>query len=132
MEVSAGEDQMKHKSELSVLIGASAGGLFGYALFILLVRHGYHALTVPGGLLGLGAGIFKAGSKGVPIICGLVALALGLFAQWRLTVSVADVSLADFLLHVHQLPPFTLLMLTAGAAIGFYVPFRRGQMVKNI
>ncbi len=122
---------MKYKSELSVLIGAAAGGFFGYALFVALARRGYYGLAVPGGLLGLGAGLFKTRSKAIPVICGLAALTLGLFAEWRLEVSAADVSLGDFLLHVPRLPPFTLLMLAAGAAIGFYVPFRRGQEVKN-
>jgi hypothetical protein len=122
---------MKYKSELSVLIGAAAGGLFGYALFLLLVRRGYHGLTVPGGLLGLGAGLFRTKSKAIPIICGVAALVLGLFTQWRLEAYFAGITLTDFLLHVHQLAPFTLLMIGAGSAIGFYVPFRRGQEVRN-
>jgi len=122
---------MNRKSEFSVLIGAAAGGFFGYALFVALARRGYHGLAVPGGLLGLGAGLFKTRSKAIPVICGLAALALGLFAEWRLEASAADFSLADFLLHIYQLPRFTLLMIAAGAAIGFYVPFRRGQEGKN-
>jgi hypothetical protein len=35
-------------------------------------------------------------------------------------------------LHVHQLPRFTLMMIGAGALIGFYVPLRRGQELKNL
>lgn len=122
---------MKHKSELLVLLGAAVGGLLGYLLFFALARRGYHALAVPGGLLGLGAGLFRTKSRAVPIVCGLAALALGLIAEWRLAPFIADAGFVHFLRHVHLLPRFTLLMLAAGAAIAFYVPFRRGQEVKN-
>lgn len=120
---------MRFKSELCVLIGAAAGGVFGYVLFFALVRRGHYGLAIPGGLLGLGAGIFKTRSKVVPVICSLAALALGLLAQWRL--AAPDFAILDFLRTVPRLPRFTLLMLAAGAAIGFYVPFRRGQEVKD-
>ena len=123
-----GGEQMKFRSELRVLIGAAAGGAFGYVLFFALVRHGKYGLAIPGGLLGLGAGIFKTKSKIVPVICGLAALALGLLAQWRLTAT--HVSFIDFLRSVPEYPRFTLLMIAVGAAIGFYVPFRRGQELK--
>ncbi|MBN1359071.1 MAG: hypothetical protein JW993_00695 [Sedimentisphaerales bacterium] len=124
-------DGMRYESELSVLLGAAVGGLLGYLLFFALARRGYHALAVPGGFLGLGAAIFKTKSKPVPIVCGLAALALGLFAEWRLAPFIADAGLGYFLLHVPQLPPFTLVMLGAGATIGFYVPFRRGQVLRG-
>lgn len=120
---------MKFRSELCVLIGAAAGGVFGYVLFFELIRHGKYGLAIPGGLLGLGAGIFKTKSKIIPVICGLAALALGLLAQWRLTAT--QISFIDFLRNVPEYPHFTLLMIAAGAAIGFYVPFRRGQEIKD-
>jgi hypothetical protein len=123
---------MNHKSELLVLLGAAVGGLLGYVLFFAIARQGYHGLAVPGGLLGLGAGIFKTRSKAVSVACGLLALGLGIFAEWRLAPLAADDSLGYFLLHIHRLPPFTLLMIVAGAAISFYVLFRHGQEVKNL
>jgi hypothetical protein len=93
-----------------------------------MVRRGYYGLAIPGGLLGLGAGIFKTRSKAIPILCGLAALASGLLAQWRLTAT--HVRFLDFLRSVPEYPLRTLLMIAAGAAIGFYVPFRRGQELK--
>jgi len=60
------------------LVGAAVGGLLGYLLFMWLTRHGIYGLALPGGLLGVGAGLFKSRSIWVAVICGLAALALGL------------------------------------------------------
>jgi hypothetical protein len=119
------------KSGLLVLLGAAAGGLVGYLLFWAMAHRGLYGLALPGGLLGLGAGIFKTRSTVVPIACGFLALALGLFTEWRFASFAADGSLGYFLSHLHQLGPMTLVMIAAGALIGFYVPFRRGQKVEN-
>jgi hypothetical protein len=118
---------MNRKNDVLVLLGAAVGGLVGYALFFVLVRQGLYGLAVPGGLLGLGAGIFKTRSKVVPVVCGLSALALGLFTEWRFAPFAADAGLGYFLSHIPQLRPLTLLMIAVGALIGFYVPFRRSQ-----
>jgi hypothetical protein len=118
---------MNRKDDVLVLLGAAVGGLVGCVLFFVIARQGLYGLALPGGLLGLGAGIFKTRSKVVPIVCGLLALALGLFTQWRFAPFAADASLGYFLLHVPQLRPLTLLMIGVGALIGFYVPFRRRQ-----
>jgi len=53
-----------------------------------------------------------------------MALALGVFAAWRSTMVAADQSLAYFACHLNQLQPITLIMIAAGALIGFWVPFR--------
>lgn len=81
--------------------------------------------------MGLGAGIFRTRSKIIPTVCGLSALALGLFAEWRYEPFIANAGLGYFVSHVHQLQPITLLMVVAGALIGFWVPFRRGQEVRK-
>ena len=60
-------------------------------------------------------------------ISGVLALALGVFTEWRFAPFAADDTLAYFLLHVHQLKPITLIMIVAGALIGFWIPFRRSQ-----
>ena len=58
---------------------------------------------------------------------GLSALLLGLFTEWRFFPFKADDSFRYFLRNVHELKPITLLMIAAGTAIGFWVPFRRVQ-----
>jgi hypothetical protein len=117
---------MKRKNDVLVLVGAAAGGLLGYVVFFALARRGLYGLALPGGLLGLGAGIFKTRSKTLPVVCGLLALALGLFTEWRFAPFAADASLGYFVSHLHRLSALTLIMLAVGTLIGFWVPFRRG------
>jgi len=117
---------MNRKGDFLVLLGAVIGGGLGYIVFFAFVRRGLYGLALPGGLLGLGAGIFRTRSKAVPVVCGLMALSLGLFTEWRFAPFVVDGGLGYFVLHVHQLSPLTLIMIGAGTLIGFWVPFRRG------
>ena len=125
-------EAMNRKNDFLVLLGAAVGGLLGYGLFFWLAGRGLYGLALPGGLLGLGAGIFKTRSKAVPIVCGFSALALGLFTERRYEPFIADAGLRYFLSHVHQLQPITLLMVTAGTLIGFWIPFRRGQEARTV
>lgn len=111
--------------DLRVLMAAAAGGVAGYLLFFWLVARGYYGPAVPGGLLGLGAGIFTRRSGVTPIVCAVAAAALGLFTAWRYAPFIVDPSLGFFLIHVGGLPPVSLVMIALGALIGFWVPFRR-------
>jgi hypothetical protein len=112
------------KQTLLLLGGAIAGAVLGYFACIWLASQGFYALALPGGLLGLGAGLGKSRSVLPAVLCGLVAVGLGLFTDWHLFPFAKDESLQFYLLHVHDLSPVTLLMIAAGGAIGFYVPFR--------
>ena len=98
-------------------------GALGYFLFFWLAGHGFYGMIIPGGLLGIGAGIFKSRSITIAVICGFAALALGLFTEWRFAPFVADDSLGYFLGHFYQLNPTTLVMIAVGAAIGFWHHF---------
>lgn len=111
------------KDNLLSVAGAVVGGILGYLGFFWLANQGFYALALPGALLGLGAGVVKNRSPFVAIACGIVALALGVFAEYRLAPFIADESLKYFLTHVHQLKSITLLMILIGGAVGFYVPF---------
>lgn len=108
-----------------VLGGAMLGGLVGYFAFGWLYDQGFYGLVLPGGLLGLGAGLTTCRSRWPSVVCGVLALGLGLFTEWRFRPFNADDSFSYLLGHLHQLKPITLLMLAAGTAIGFWVPFRR-------
>ena len=63
-----------------------AGGALGYFGFELMLKQGYYGMVLPGGLLGLGAGIGKNRWLWLAILCGIAALALGLFTEWHLVV----------------------------------------------
>ena len=108
-----------------VLVGAIVGGVVGFFATAFVARQGLHAMAIPGGLVGLGAGIVKGRSILPAILCGLFALGLGIFTEWHLFPFMADGSFQYFITHLHHLPALTLVMIAVGAVIGFWVPFRR-------
>ena len=116
------------KRGVLVLIGAVAGGLAGYFGFLWIARQGFYALVLPGGLVGVGASLFANGSTALCIVCGLLALALGVLAEWQFAPFIRDGSLGYFVSHLHHLKPITLIMIAAGAFIGFWAPFSRRQL----
>ncbi len=109
------------------LTAAVIGGTLGYFAFFWIADQGFYALVLPGGLMGLAAGIPGPRSRWVAIVCGIAAVLLGLYTEWRYAPFIADDSWMYFLTHIHQLRPLTLIMILVGAAIGFWVPFRRVQ-----
>jgi F0F1-type ATP synthase assembly protein I len=114
------------------IAGASLGGLIGWFAFFWIARQGFYMLVLPGGLLGVGAGLLmKRGSVLFAIACGVVALALGTLAEWRLAPFRAEASLGYFLSHLHQLRPLTLIMIALGGFIGFWAAFRAGRQPVN-
>jgi hypothetical protein len=109
------------------LAGAVLGGVIGWFAFFWIARQGFYMLALPGGLLGVGASmLMRRGSLPFAVVAGLAATALGVIAEWRLAPFTADASLSYFLAHVHQLRPFTLIMIAIGGFIGFWMPFRGG------
>lgn len=109
------------------IAGAVIGGVLGYFAFFWIADQGFYGLVLPGGLLGTGAGFGKPRSNWLAAGCGVAALALGLFTEWKFAPFVKNESLAYFLLHFYELKPITLLMIAAGGAAGFWIPFRRSE-----
>ena len=108
------------------LIGAAAGGFLGYLGFVWLLKQGYYAVALPGVLLGLFAGnLAPRRSWPLAILCGLLALGLGGFAEWKNLPWVTDRSIDYFLKHLGDLKPITLVMISVGALAGFW--FARGK-----
>ncbi len=115
----------KITSNLLVLVGALVGGLLGHFLFFWVIRQGFYGLIIPGAAVGLGAGFFKARSSLPTLLCGLWALALGLFTEWRYAPFAQDEGLGYFLTHLADLQPVTLGMVAVGTFLGFWIPFGR-------
>ena len=103
------------------IAGAIVGGALGYFAFFLLARQGLYALVLPGALLGLGCG-FLSGIKSfaLGLACGLAALLLGFFTEWRFAPFIADGGLKYFITHVHNLKSMTLIMIAVGGLFGFW------------
>ncbi|MGB8356786.1 MAG: hypothetical protein WCD79_23010 [Chthoniobacteraceae bacterium] len=102
------------------LVGAAVGGVIGYFAFFWITRQGFYALVLPGGLLGLGAGLCARG-KSIPlaVICCVAALMLGIFSAWRFAPFIADAGFGYFMAHVLSLRPVTLVMIALGAFLGY-------------
>lgn len=111
------------KQTLLALVGAVAGGALGYNLFFWVADQGFYGLILPGGLLALGASIGKVRSVWLALVLGLAAGALGLYTEWRFRWDRQN--LGYFFAHVQQLSTITLIMVSVGAILGFWVPFRR-------
>jgi hypothetical protein len=104
---------------------ACVGGFLGHLGFGLLLNQGFYAMILPGGLIGLAAGVSRSRSLMVPVLCGILAIVAGLLTEFRYAPFLADSSLNYFLLHALDLRPVTLLLIGLGGVIGFWVPFRR-------
>ena len=113
---------MRSKNIFLALLGAVIGGVLGHFIFFWIARQGFYGLIIPGALLGFGAGICRTNSKYVSIVCGVLALALGFFTEWRFAPFVKDGSLGYFLSHITELKPITLIMIAAGGFLGFWIP----------
>jgi len=123
---------------LAGIVGAIVGSAVGYFAFFVLARQGFYAMVLPGALLGLGCG-FLSGfqSNALGTICGLLAVLLGLFTEWRFAPFTDDGSFAYFSTHAHDLNPVTLVMIAVGGLFAFWfgkgreggVWLRRGKSV---
>lgn len=112
-------------SALLVLIGAAAGGVAGYLLFWPIARSGFYAIVLPGAMVGIGAGLARNRSVLMALLCGLLAIGLGLYTEWRYAPFVRDERIEYFVTHIHELKPITLGLIGLGGFIGFWMPFRR-------
>ena len=103
------------------LAGAAVGGVLGYLAFGWLAGQGFYALALPGVLLGLGATVLaRRRSMAVAVTCGVLALALGVFAEWKHFPFAKDDSLIYFVTHLFDLRAFTLIMIGLGGFGGFW------------
>jgi hypothetical protein len=98
------------------LIGAAIGGFVGYKIYRWGLRQGLVAEVFPGAFIGLGGGLFSdRPSKIRGAICGVAALALGLWIEW----SESALQFGDFLAHVPRISPLILIMIALGTFLGF-------------
>jgi len=103
------------------LAGAAVGGVLGFLAFGWLAGQGFYALALPGVLLGLGAGVLaKRRSMALAVACGGLALALGIFAEWKYFPFAKDDSLNYFVTHLFDLRPLTLILIALGGFGGFW------------
>ena len=112
------------KQLLLITLGAIVGGVLGTGITYFLSEQGVRAAAIPGGMLGLAAGMFRHRTIAVPIVCCIAALALGLVVEWKLFPWAEDQSFTFFIQNLHEKRALILIMIGIGAAVGFYSPFR--------
>jgi hypothetical protein len=89
----------------------------GYFAFFWMLRQGFFSPVLPGTCLGLGAGLCaRQRSALLAGLCGVAAVGLGLFTQWRFA---GLEGFGDFLIHVYAEPPVTLIMIGLGGFFGY-------------
>lgn len=108
-------------SNVRGLIGAAIGGVVGFFAFAWILRYGFYAMILPGGLVGFGSELLAMHrSQARGIACALGALLLGLFAEWHERPFNADGGAGYFLRHLHELTPITWIMIGLGTFLAYY------------
>jgi hypothetical protein len=107
---------------LSGLVGAALGGAVGYAIAYFLGKQGFYMPALPGALLGVGCGMLSGG-KSVPlgIVCGLIALPLGVVSQWHINAFKDDPSLLYFFANLKHLGTGILSLIALGAVFAAWI-----------
>jgi len=115
------------------LIGAVAGGILGYFIFIWLTRnYGALGFAIPGVAASIGgASAGRCPSIFIAIACGIIGLLAGLFSAWKVVARVGDGSFSDFVLQAHQLSTLPLVLIVLGGLIAFWFPFRRMGRIRR-
>jgi hypothetical protein len=109
-------------SNLLGLVGAIVGGVLGFYTFGWLIYYGFYGLMIPGAFLGLGCSLAARHPSTIRgILCGLAALGLAIFTEWKFRPFEADQSFSYLVTHLTSLTPVTLLMIGVGAFIAFWV-----------
>lgn len=104
------------------LVGGTIGGVLGYYVFSWIVSQGFYGLMIPGALLGLGSSMLAKHRSAIRgVVCGLAALALGFYVEWRFFPFADDHSIHYFATHIHHLKPLTLLMVALGGLFGYWL-----------
>ena len=107
-------------SNLLALVGAIIGGVVGFYTFGWLVGQGFYGLMIPGAFLGLGCGLVAQHPSILRgIICAVAATALAVYTEWRFFPKGLDFQ--DFVTHLREEPPLTLIMIVVGAAIAGWI-----------
>ena len=109
------------KDFLLGIVGGVCGGAVGWFVFSLIARQGYHALALPGALVGLGCGALSGRrSLCLGFACACAALALGAVVAWRVAPFADNSGLEYYLLHLDELPGKIILLILTGVAIAFW------------
>jgi hypothetical protein len=109
-------------SHLLGLVGAVIGGFLGFLIFQWLVGQNFYGLMIPGAMLGLGCSLLaqhRSLARGV--VCGLAALLLALYIEWRFWPFKVDGGFKYLVVHFFDLKPITQLMIVLGGVFSYWM-----------
>lgn len=103
------------------LLGAAVGGAVGYFVYTWILTQGLYAMIIPGAALGYGFAMLSRQSSPVyGVACAILAIGLGLFAEWKTFPFIDDGSFQYLLNNVHEILPIHLIMIALGGLIAFW------------
>ncbi len=112
------------------LVAGVAGGIGGYLLVAYLIRsNNIWVPILPGAFAGLACGqLSSVYSRRRGVVMAVIVSILIVYAQWKLfnPPFEFDGSLGDYVLHLYQLPPLTLLVMAVNVVIGYWWGRERG------
>jgi hypothetical protein len=112
------------------IVAAAVGGVAGIYVFAWLLERGLYAMILPGAAVGLGGTLLmRKRSPTFGVVCGVMALLVGLFAHWKVRWpgDADDPGLFFVMTHPHQLPTLALLMILLGCACAFWFGFGQAK-----
>jgi hypothetical protein len=108
------------------IVGMVVGGVIGVYGFFWIIQQGFYAIMLPGTLAGVGVRVLSPHRMlWLSVVCAVFALGLGFYTEWLRAPFTRDNGLLYFITHIHQLKPIAIIMITVGAAFGFWIADRR-------
>lgn len=103
--------------------GAIVGAVAGVLLFNLAYSYGIYMLALPGAIIGLACG-FASRIRSIPlgVLCGIAALAVGLYVEWT---TLVEIPFAEYLGRLGELQTVSKIMLALGTTFGAWFGFGR-------
>ena len=106
------------------LLAGLVGGCAGYFLVAyLMASHGLWVPILPGAFAGLACGqLSPVASRRRGLLNALFVVGLVVYAQWKLFSPPFrfDGTLRDYALHLHLLPPITLLVMGINVVVAYW------------
>ena len=104
------------------IIGGATGAFFGYHIFFWLLGQGFYGMMIPGAMLGLGCGLLaRQRSQLRGVVCGVLALGLAVFTEWKAFPFAKDDSLMYLVSHLTDKTPIKLLMIALGVVFAYWL-----------
>jgi len=103
------------------IMGVAVGGVMGYVLTYWLTMHGLLATMLPGLAVGMGCG-WLSGTRShvLGALAGAASLAISVVVTWQVFPFRDDESFLFFVLHLHKVHTWMVVMIVFSGACGYW------------